>query len=176
MKLCIGIAGLLIASNCFARQSNNSAGSPKEITYCQLIENPSAFVGKRIQVRAIYSYFFEVSRFKAPECCPGRDVSIWVEFDEDLEGKSKTLYGKFPKGMGSVLATFVGMLNGGGPYGDGGYRFLFTVERIEDLEHKAKPRLHHFPAWIPNCEAPPALKHEADLESQLCGKDSGTNL
>jgi hypothetical protein len=77
---------------------------------------------------------------------------MWVDFDEELEGSSKKLFHKFPKGMGSVLATFEGTFDGGGPFGDGGYRFKLTVDKIENLENEAKPSLQHQPAWIPNCE------------------------
>src|SRR5713101_9280935 len=118
MKLCIVVASFLISPNCLAGQTTNKVGSPaQEVAYCQLAEAPSSFVGKQIRVRAIYSYMFEVSRLKSSACCPGRDVSIWVDFDEGLEGGSKKLLHKFPEGMGIVLATFVGALEGNGPYG-----------------------------------------------------------
>jgi hypothetical protein len=130
------------------------AASPAQIvSYCELIKVPASFVGKRIRVRAVYSYMFEVSRLKSSTCCPDRDVPIWVDFDEEMEGGSKKLLHKFPKGMGFVLATFEGTLQGGGPYGDGGYRFKFAVDKIENLENKANPSPEHHPAWIPICEA-----------------------
>jgi hypothetical protein len=62
------------------------------------------------------------------------------------------VYRKFPKGMGLVLATFEGKLESGGPYGDGGYRLKFTVDKIEKLEDKAKASGRSEPAWVPqNC-------------------------
>jgi hypothetical protein len=134
--------------------ARTSAGSPAQIvTYCQLIKAPSSFVGKRIRVRAVYSYMFEVSRLKSPECCPDRDIPIWVDFNEELEGSSQKLLHKFPKGMGLVLATFEGTLQGGDSYGDGGYRFKFAVDKIENLENKANPSRDHHPSWIPICDA-----------------------
>jgi hypothetical protein len=128
--------------------------TPQEVTYCQLARDPAAFSGKRIRVRAIYKYMFEMSRLSSPACCPERQVSIWVDFDEKLGGNSRKLFRRFPKGMGSVLATFAGRFEGGGPYGDGGYRFKFTVDEIERLEARAKPSPGRDPAWIPkNCDA-----------------------
>jgi hypothetical protein len=145
----IFVSGLIVE---FIPQT--SAGIPAQIvTYCQLVKAPSLFVGKQIRVRAVYSYMFEVSRFKSPECCPDRDVPIWVEFSEEVEGSSKKLLHKFPKGMGLVIATFEGTLQGGGPYGDGGYRFKFAVDKIENLENKTNPSPDHHPSWIPICEA-----------------------
>lgn len=94
----------------------------------------------------------EISRLKSPECCEERDIPIWVDFNEELEGSSRRLFRRFPKGMGFVLATFEGTLEGGGSYGDGGYRFKFAVDKIENLENKANPSPRHQPEWIPNCE------------------------
>ena len=155
MKPSLTVTGVLMMLGFLAMQVTDQVGSPpKEVTYCQLIQNPSSLVGKRIQVRAIYSYMFEVSRFKSPECCPERDVSIWVDFDENLDGNSKRLLSKFPKGMGFVLATFVGTLDSGGPFGGGGYRLKFKVDKIEKLERSAKGSAGHNPSWVPeNCEA-----------------------
>src|SRR6266403_1172509 len=131
----------------------SAANSVQIVEYCHLVRTPSSFVGKRIRVRAVYSYMFEVSRLKSPACCPDRDVPIWVDFNEELEGSSRKMLRKFPKGMGFVLATFEGTLQGGGPYGDGGYRFKFAVDKIENLENKANPSRDQHPTWIPICEA-----------------------
>src|SRR5258708_8998703 len=89
MRLCIVVASFLISPNCLAGETTNKVGSPaQEAAYCQRTEAPSSYVGKQIRVREIYSYMFEFSRLKSSGCCPGRDVSIWVDFDEGLEGGS----------------------------------------------------------------------------------------
>jgi hypothetical protein len=154
MKFSTMISGALIWSLCFAGQlTNRASGRPEEVTYCQIVKDPSSFFGERKRVRAIYSYMFEISRFKPPACCPDPDVSIWVDFSEEMGKSSKKLLHKFPEGTGFVLATFEGTLQGGGHYGHGQYPFQFTVDRIERLEKKANPSLHHFADWIPKCEA-----------------------
>jgi len=66
-----------------------------------------------------------------------------------LEGNSLKHYRKFPKGMGLALAIFEGRFESGGPYGDGGYRLKFTVQKIEKLEATAKASAHHDPDWVP---------------------------
>ena len=50
--------------------------------------------------------------------------------------------------MGLALATFEGTFESGRPYGDGGYRLKFTVDKIEKLEATAKPSTDYHPAWV----------------------------
>jgi hypothetical protein len=125
----------------------------QEVSYCDLVKAPQQFAGKRIRVRAIYKYGFEIQRLDPPACCPEREAKIWVEIEDELQGGSLKLYRKFPKGMGLSLATFEGIFEAGGPYGDGGYRLKFTIDTIENLEATAKISTRHEPAWVPkDCE------------------------
>jgi hypothetical protein len=125
----------------------------QQVSYCDLVKEPQQFAGKRIRVRAIYKYGFEIQRLDSPVCCPERRTKIWVEIESKLEGNSLKLYRKFPRDMGLVLATFEGKFESGGPYGDGGYRLQLMVEQIEKLEAVAKASAQHDPAWVPkNCE------------------------
>jgi hypothetical protein len=127
---------------------------PQNVTYCQLAGDPTKFSGKRIRIQAIYSYMFELSTLRPPTCCVEHDIGIWVDFDSELEGKSKQLSEKFPKGMGFVLAVFVGTMETGDAYGTG-QRVHFFVEHIEEVKQQANPHPGRFPAWIPqNCQAP----------------------
>ena len=127
--------------------------TPQDVTYCQLAKDPSAFSGRRIRIRAIYSYMFEVSHLKSPTCCPERGALIWVDFDEELRGNSKKLFHKFPEGMGVVLAVFVGKIETGKVYGPFAERVRLVVDQIEKIEEKAKPRVGQNPSWVPqNCE------------------------
>jgi hypothetical protein len=145
MKSCI-VALVLLASSC-------CAATAQAVSYCDLVKAPQQFAGKRIRVRAIYKYGFEIQRLDSPACCPERGVKIGVEIETGLEGDSLKFYHKFPKGMGPALATFEGTFESSGPYGDGGYRFKFTVDKIEKLEAVAKPSTDHHPAWVPkDCE------------------------
>jgi hypothetical protein len=155
------IGSMILLTNCaFAVPPNNPENVTQSLSYCDLTKNPSAFSGKRIRVRAIYSYMFEVSRLKPPACCTGGDTAIWVDFSEEMDGNSTRLFRKFPRGMGFVLATFEGVFQSGGPFGDGGYRYRLAVDKIEALEKKANPSPAHRPAWIPNCEASSAAPAE----------------
>jgi hypothetical protein len=152
MKLQPIASTLLLLNCCVAQATNEPEIAPKEVTYCQLAKDPSPFVGRRLRIRAIYRYGFEIQRLESAVCCPERGAKIWVEMGT-LEEDSQKLLHKFPKGMGLVLAVFVGTFEGGGPYGDGGYRFRLTVDQIEKIESTARASPGHDPVWVPqNCE------------------------
>ncbi len=166
MRLRLFILSFLLLNCSPVRAHNNPETMPQEVTYCQLAKDPSAFSGKRIRVRAIYRYMFEIQRLEPPACCPDRMDKTWVEIVSGLEGDSLKQFNKFPKGMGLVLAVFVGRFDAGGPYGDGGYRFKLTVDRIEAVERTSRSsRRQDDPAWVPkNCETSgtaPAKEHSS---------------
>jgi hypothetical protein len=169
MKSCILILGsvlVLLASSCSVAAQKSE--TTQEVSYCDLVKAPEQFVGKHIRVRAIYKYGFEMQRLAPPACCPERGAKIWVEIKSEVEGDSLKLYRKFPKGMGLALATFEGKFDGGGPYGDGGYRLKLTVEKIETVEATAKPSAHHDPAWVPkNCETSNAAPSNPNTSTVL---------
>ena len=131
--------------------SHAKAETLEEVTVCQLAKNPTAYSGKRIRIRAIYSYMFEVSRLKSPTCCPESGSLIWVDFDE---GKAEGLLRQLPEGMGVVLAVFVGTVETGKVYGSFGERVRLVVDRIEKIEQREHhPHPNRSPKWVPqNCE------------------------
>ena len=155
MRLLILAAAILAMLGCALGQEQKKASVDQfqEVTFCQLAGDPSPFVGKRIRVRAIYSYMFEVSVLKPADCCADSNRTIWVDFkdEDDMDRDTKGLLHEFPKGMGVVLATFEGTFEGGKAYGTGGHQFRLYIDRVVRLEHKAKA-LHHRPRWEPKCE------------------------
>ena len=156
MWLRLLVISLLFSNACQVLALPKYETEPKDVTYCQLAGDPTKFSGKRIRIQAVYSYMFEVSALKSPMCCAEHDIGIWVDFDNELEGKSKRLFNKFPKGMGFVLAVFVGTIETGDAYGTG-QRVHFFVEHIEEVNQKADTSQGPLPAWIPkDCKAPPA--------------------
>jgi len=115
--------------------------------YCALADDPIPFVGKHIVVRAVYIYGFEIQRLDAADCCPSKKLNIWVEIGP-LDAQSRRFLKRFPKGMGLTLATFSGAFEtGGGPFGDGGYRYRLTVDHIENVEATARPSEANRPPW-----------------------------
>lgn len=159
----VGLAILLIAS-CCQDEAQQSETSAQEISYCELAKAPQSYSGKRIRVRAIFRYGFEIQQLDPPVCCAESAARIWVQMDSELRGDSLKLSRKFPKGMGLALATFVGSFEANGPYGDGRYRFKFTVDHIEKLEGTAKPSPSHLPAWVPqDCGKSGAMPNQTNL-------------
>jgi hypothetical protein len=144
---------LVLLTFCCSVGAQEQKAQAMEVSYCDLARTPQSFSGKRIRVRAVYRYGFEIQRLDSPECCPNGEIKVWVDTEQEPNGGSLDLLRKLPKGMGLALATFSGKFEIGGPYGDGGYRFRFTIDRIERLEAKAKPSARHEPDWAPqNCE------------------------
>jgi len=163
MKFSIVGLVLVLLMLCPPGEAQQSEATAQTVAYCDLVKAPQSFSGKRIRVRAIYKYGFEIQRLDPPLCCPERGLKIWVEIKAELEGNSLKLFRKLPKGMGLALATFVGTFESGGPYGDGGYRFKFAVDQIEKLEATAKPSPSREPAWVPkNCESSKAATETVD--------------
>ena len=143
---------LLFTSYCILVSAKQTKPALEDVTFCELAKNPIAFSGKQIRVRAVYSYMFEISNLRSPTCCSVHE-SIWVDFDEELRGESKRLFNSFPKGMGVVLAVFVGRIETGEAYGTG-QRIRLVVNQIDKVEAKAKPSTHKYPAWVPrDCDS-----------------------
>src|SRR5258707_6551610 len=113
------IVGLVLAllSSCWSSQAKHPEATAQAVAYCDLIKDAQSFSGKRIRVRAIYKYGFEIQRLDPPLCCPNRGLKIWVEIGEHLPNSSEKRFRKLPKGMGLALVTFVGTFESGGPFG-----------------------------------------------------------
>ncbi len=140
--------GFIALLGCLALSASEN---PQEVKYCDLMRSPDTYLGKEIRIRAIYKYGFEMQRLESPDCCGEQPVKIWVELGA-LSGHSRKLFHRFPKGMGLGLAIFTGVLDSGGPFGDGGYRYRFTVDQIEAIEATAHPSAMSLPSWVPqNC-------------------------
>jgi len=159
MRWRLVLLGILILFTCV---STNAADSPIEDTnYCQLAKNPQLLAGKRIRIRAVYSYMFEVSHLIPMTCCTGVDVPIWVDFSEDLDHRSRRLFDHFPKGSGFVLAVFVGTFEGGKVFGPFGERFRINVDKIEAVEQQANAIDGKSPTWASrNCTDTKPAKDE----------------
>lgn len=155
MRFCLGILAAIVLSCGTARPDTKPQTSKVDISYCRLASDPSTFSGKRIRIRAIYRYAFEIQRLESPTCCPQRGPKIWVEISAGLEGRSEKLFRKLDKqGAGVALVVFVGRFEGGGPYGSFGDRFQLSVDEIEKVERVSRSSLRQGdPAWVPqNCE------------------------
>jgi len=154
MRLLTLAVSILAVTPWMVQISNHRPQTTREVNYCELVKNPSAFSGKRIRIRGIYRYALEVQRLEAPLCCSGNSTKIWVEIDADLEGNSAKMFRKFPKDEGLVLATFTGMFETGGSYGTFADRNNLKVDQIDRVEQtKRSSRKQDDPTWVPKCAA-----------------------
>jgi len=167
MKLLLTFCFVCVLA-CVAGAADGQPGARvDEVTFCQLMKEPMAFVGKRIRIRAIYDYGFEVGFLRSPACCPERGPDVGVTFDPDMDGHSDAILHKLDKkGAGAALAVFVGRLDrvknvsSRLPSGD---RIELTVGRIEKVEKSERRQQGRNPAWVPsNCGAKSAAAESRD--------------
>jgi hypothetical protein len=150
----VGLVLSLLSLAC-AGTAQETASPVQQVDYCDLAKAPQSFAGKRIRVRAIYNYGFEMQRLDPPQCCEGKPVKVWIELagPDDLDRRSRRLVSRFPKGMGLALGVFVGVFETKGFYGHfGAYRYRLLVDRVEAVERTAHPPQAFPPSWAPTCE------------------------
>jgi len=112
MKVQLIVLTVLLLNCSVGKAADKPEIAPREVTYCQLVKDPSSLTGKRLRIRAIYRYGFEIQRLEPVVWCSERGVKIWVGMG-NLEESSRKLLHTFPRGMGLALATFVGTFEGG---------------------------------------------------------------
>jgi hypothetical protein len=154
MKLFLVSCSAMLTICSMAQIADKPTGSPQDVSYCELAKDPAAFIGKRIRIRVIYRYAFEIERLEPPVCCPDNGPKIWVNIEPNLEGRSRKLFRKLNKGQGVALVVFIGKFEGGEVYGTFADRFQLSVEEIERVEHTSRSsRRQDDPEWVPrNCK------------------------
>src|SRR4029077_9071055 len=101
MRFCTILLVIFALGSGVVHARKSPEGAPQDVTYCQLAKDPAAFSGKRIRIRAIYRYMFEIERLEPPACCPESigKFKIWAQIDLEPEAHSEKLFRKFPKGL-----------------------------------------------------------------------------
>jgi hypothetical protein len=152
MKSYAGIWIVFLSTCSIGRTGDRPAAPPVDVSYCQIAKDPSAWIGKRIRVRAIYNFGFEIERLQSPACCPEKGSKIWVQVGSDVDGRSEKIFHKLDKvGAGSALAVFVGRFEESP--GRMGERFRLVVDEIERVEKTARARDPVTREWVPkHCE------------------------
>ena len=143
MRSCLIVWVAFFLSCGVACASGSQDEPPLDMTYCQLAKDPSAFTGRRIRIRAIYVFGFEVQVLKSPVCCPVPEPKIGVEWDADMDDRSEKLFRRLDKGMGVALAIFVGRLShvsNVSPQIPSGERFQLNVEKIDKVEKTTRSK------------------------------------
>jgi hypothetical protein len=108
MSFRLAIEVVLVVTVVAAWADDAVKSTPQDVTFCQLAKDPSSFLGKRIRVRALYVFGFELQMLKSPVCCPVSEQKMGVDFDPAMDDQSEKLFHKLDKGMGFALAVFVG--------------------------------------------------------------------
>jgi hypothetical protein len=109
----------------------------KTISYCQLIQNPRAFDGKLVRVRALYETDFEKMALTAPACATPISMT-WMDFDAAWESRTGWRLRHAINGVKWRVQTdvvVVGKFKSGGFFGHNGmYLFLLQVYKVEAVK------------------------------------------
>jgi len=135
-----------------ARAASQSHDAAQQVTYCQLIANPGQYVGKRVRVRAIFRYAFELQRLEPETCCSGKGPGIWVKMLLDSDSPSEKRFRRLPKGEGIALLTVIGKFEKeNGMFGEQFTLHVDELGKIERTSHSADLKTRPF--WASRCEA-----------------------
>lgn len=109
---------------------------PDVRTFCELIQNPSVFDGKRVQVAATHRYGFEFSELYCLGCANDRSVFLEIPITVSTrEAKRLTGHHSLTTNV-VVVGRFVAS---GGPFGhDGMNPYKLVVERFLSIKRVAK--------------------------------------
>jgi hypothetical protein len=140
---------LFAASIPLISAQSQTTQSIENVTFCQIAENPSAYVAKQVRVRAIYRYALEERELEQPECCPGNKLGKMrvvgpsgnPDYPDQFTRRANRLAKRLMNGMSGVaLVDLVGRVDRG----------VFQIERIEQIERLSRPAdRDHDPSWVP---------------------------
>lgn len=144
---------------------NRAASQPLNVSYCDILNSPSAFLEQHIRVRGVYKHGFEIQVFGSPDCCLRSEPKIALNFSDEMDTRSRRLLLRLDKHPGTALIVVVGTIervsNASSqlPSGD---RLQLNVEKIEELEKSTSPhKPTASPAWVPsNCKTDDKAKGE----------------
>jgi hypothetical protein len=117
----------------------NDLADAQTISYCHLIENPRAFDGKLVRVRALYETDFEKMALTAPACTTPLPMT-WVDIESAWESRTSWRLRRAMTAAGSKWnvqtdVVLVGRFKSGAWFGHNGmYPFLFQVYKVEALK------------------------------------------
>jgi hypothetical protein len=98
------------------------------IQFCDLVNDPVTFEGKRVRVFAVLNYGFERSELLCMEC---RTVGKLVEA-KLADDSVKKQFKRAPKDHGIISASFVGIFRRRAS-GYGGYAHEIEIESVKDI-------------------------------------------
>lgn len=115
----------------------NDFADAQTVSYCGLIENPRAFDGKLVRVRALYETDFEKSALTAPACTTPLPMT-WVDFERAWESRTSwRLRRAMMRSKWNVQTdvVLVGRFKSGAWFGHNDmYPFLIQIYKVEALK------------------------------------------
>ncbi len=154
------LAGLVLMVSCLPHQPSikDVEGPPTftltinrapTIPLCELIRDSETYDKEIVRTQAVFFSNMENTFLFDPACRDG-NTAIWTEFDPSYVYTDQALKEKFdqllcpeaPCPRGTAQVTVVGRFEGpaDGPYGHlGGYRFKFSLIRLEQAEFAQLP-------------------------------------
>ncbi len=132
-KNCLPIAIFLFSTSaCSKNLPIGNSAAPPIAALCDVLNDPARYEGETITVAASYRYGLEWQEIFCLRC---RELGrIWLEFDERRSEALNQAFSRSPKDQGTVNAMFTGVFRStGGPFGDGGYKFLFRLTDVDSL-------------------------------------------
>jgi hypothetical protein len=115
-----------------AYQSDKGLANYTQIDLCEILRNPQQYDGKQVVVRASYRYGFEWQELFCMRC--RKQGKTWLEFSFENDTTIRRALRKAPKHQGIVNATFYGIFQAGGSYGDGWYSYKIDLRFVKDVK------------------------------------------
>jgi hypothetical protein len=115
------------------------------VQYCVMIENANEYDLKKVVVKASYRYGEEWQEMFGLKCRDNQKTHLEYEpVTDEAEIEIIRAVRKAPRRQGIINATFYGTFRASGsPFGDGSYKYKFSVEQIEDITVVSKE------GWVP---------------------------
>jgi hypothetical protein len=114
---------------------HSSSPAIRDVQFCELVRYPQRFFNKTVRVKTMWRQGDEFS-YLVDERCPS-EIAVQLFARDDA---SKANAGKVSEHEygGRVMMTAVGVLRNPGKY-YGYYRYLFEIERLEEVAHVVEP-------------------------------------
>lgn len=104
----------------------SAASAQSTMRFCELMQDPGAYNGKTVKVRATWIYGFEWSYLH----CLGCDGRVWLN-TSTLDEQSEKMLKHTPKGAGIVNVDVEGVFQAGRTFGHlNGYKFQLTAHTM----------------------------------------------
>ena len=134
MSLLIALCVLLAGSAATPAQPRTARGFVSgDVSFCDLVSEPSRYSGRQVRVRAVYRYGFEWAQLYSLHCSDS--PKVWVDVSDSYVHDTprsirRRLEGGGPEGR-TVGVVAVGQIHDGGFGPSGSFPLEFVIDRVE---------------------------------------------